>query len=459
MGMSVTSGRKSFRDTCQTTLQHSMKIILTLFISFFSALLPLSAQEPDLEDINTDAYLSMLDADKRMEEEKPQEALPLYQQALEAYKELNRRDPGFKTKIVSYRMDILTEKVESLTQSMPNQPAGPARAESDTEVPTEDNYEALYLETREKMARDAARLLELEKRNIEMVVTLRESQETLTRQEEQIRELRKQVEASETEQKRAAAGLEKEVRDLTRFNTLLQERADRLEGATQGLTAERDELRATVAERNRQLAELEDSHGEIQKELSLQKLNATQGEQRLILARNQLRDDLEAAKRELEEARTRLKAAEEKSAGVALLEETVIELNRRNETQTAQLRETRGEMERLQVELEKIQHERDQAIEKLTEVREEVKSTREVTQNLRRAESELAAVQKEAAKLKLNFQQEHEVRKQLQATVEQQFKSLSDRMNEIIGLRRDLAILKESAPASDPDAEETAGED
>ncbi|MEX2608030.1 MAG: hypothetical protein WD708_11855 [Kiritimatiellia bacterium] len=438
-----------------------MNYIPLLSFCFLFALTPLAAQQPDMEDLNTEAYLSMLDADKLLEEKKQAEALPLYQQALQAYQQLKSRDPEFKTRIVDYRIEVLTEKIDTLRNSLPAQEKVQPAPKEASNVPLEDNYETLYVETREKMLRDAARLLELEKRNIEMVVTLRENQQTLHQQQSQLQELRKELSDRESAQQKSTNALRKEIEDLNRFNTLLQERTDRLESSTRDLTTERDELRGTIQERNRQLSELDDIHQKTQKELAAEKLNATQSEQRMILARNQLRDDLDATKRELESARQAEALAAEKMAEVALLEETVIELNNRNEQQSVQLREATeriDELEQIRKELEQSRKDREEAIEKLAEITEEVKSTREVTRNLRRAESELEDAEKEVAKLRLNFQQEQDARTRLQATVEQQLKTTTERMNEILNLRREITELKKQAPGAATEADESPSE-
>ncbi len=449
-----------------------MNYFTLLSICSLFALTPLFAQQPDLEDLNTEAYLSMLDADNLLDQGKEAEALPLYRQALQEYEELKTRDPDFKTTIVEYRIEILTEKIDTLRKTLPAQArAQPLPAEA-TVAPQQDNYESLYLETREKMLRDAARLLELERRNIEMVVTLRENQQTLNQQQAHLRELRKQLSDNEAEQQGSTAALQKEVQDLNRFNTLLQERADTMEGTNRDLTAERDEMRVTIRERNRQLSELEENFQETQKELAEEKRNANQNEQRLILSRNQLRDDLEETKRELETARMAEAQAAEKVAGVALLEETVIELNKRNEQQAAQLREASEQIstllqERNAREEERAvllaQHEATRAeLQALTDEKAEwgeaVKPTRSMIRNLHTAQSELAEIKKENAKLRLNFQQEQAVRSQLQSTVELQLKTITQRMNEIIGLRREIAELK-MMTASATEVEEPLKED
>lgn len=449
-----------------------MNFTISLSIFFFMALTPLAARQPELEDLNTEAYLSMLDADKLLEAGKEEEALPLYRQALQSYRQLKSRDPDFKTTIVEYRIEILTERVASLRGTLPEQADAQISAGVAADVPQEDNYETLYLETREKMLRDAARLLELERRNIEMVVTLRENQQILNQQHVQLQDLREQLKDSEAEQQRSTAALRKEVQDLNRFNTLLQERADTMEGSNRDLSRERDELRETVRERNRQLSELEDSYRQTQKERVAEKQNATQSEQRLVLARNQLRDDLEATRLELENARKVEAQAAEKIAEVALLEETVIELNNRNEQQAAQLREADAQLSALQLEQKNREEERavlqaqhEAVLAQLHALHDEkaeweraMKPTREMIRNLRRTESKLQDAEEEMARLQLNYRQEQDARTRLQSTVQQQLKTITERMNEIITLRREIAEMKLWV-VSAPEIDETRTED
>ena len=109
-----------------------MKNLCLLSLLVFGIILPLRAQTPDLEKINTDAYLSMMDADNLLKEKKAAEALTFYQKSLEDYESIQRQDPTFKKSIVDYRIDLLSKKIAELIQELPDaQTVSPSLSDAD----------------------------------------------------------------------------------------------------------------------------------------------------------------------------------------------------------------------------------------------------------------------------------------------------------------------------------------
>ncbi|MGA0368174.1 MAG: hypothetical protein ACO3N7_01845, partial [Kiritimatiellia bacterium] len=354
-----------------------MNTRFTFLFLFLSLLVLPVTRAVSLEEINTEAYLAMMDADQLLAEDKAAEALAFYQKSLQAYQELKLQDPDFKTQIVDYRIDLLTRKISELTQQLPAEDQGTALTEVE---PAEQDFRALYLQTREKMVQDSNRLLALEKRNIQLNATLQSRQQELGRLQAALREMEKSYNELKSEQGRTAAQMEKEVRDLSRFNTLLQERADKLEMESQQLLTQRDELLAEGRELSGDLAVLKREHETLKQELTDLKTSSQLSEQRLILNRNQLQDDLKIREEELSKAQTRLADLEEKAKEIGLLEDSVVELNRRHEVQ-------KKEIEGLQTLVEKSRSETAQKQEELA--RNET--------FLREAQSRIAELQEQIA--------------------------------------------------------------
>lgn len=307
---------------------------LSLLLLSSLPFLYLGAQTSSLEDINTEAYLSMMDADKLLEEAKPAEALGYYQKSLQAYQLLKTQDPTFKRQIVDYRIDLLQEKIAGLKEQVPDAERQPAPRSAEVS-PEEKDFKTLYFQTREKMLQESGRLLDLEKRNIQMTVAMREKLQEMQQLQAVIRDLESRLNSARTEQGKETAALEKEVNNFDRFNKLLQEKADKLELDNRELLATSESLNNEGRELSGDLAVLKAQYEGLEKELTDTKTNATQSEQRLILSRNQFRDDLDAKTTEHTTSQKVVAELQLKVQELPLLEETVIELNRRNEEQAA----------------------------------------------------------------------------------------------------------------------------
>jgi len=326
------------------------KYIVFTFLFARLLFLPLAAETASLEEINTEAYLSLMDADTLVEENKAEEALPFYKKSLQSYQEIKQKDPSFKPKIVAYRIDLITRKISELSQQLPEGGASKAVIEEE-----EKDFKALYLQTREEMVRNSNRLLALEKRDIQMSTLLRKRQEELNRLQGLLRDMEKELNTAKAEQGKSTASLQKEINDLSRFNALLQDRADKLEIDTKQLILQRDDLLNEGRELSGNLDEITQEHQALQKELAEFKRNSTLSEQRLILNRNQLQDDLKVLKIELGNTQEKVLELETKTEEVPLLEESVAELTRRNEAQLETIAELTGSLEEIQATMDETQ--------------------------------------------------------------------------------------------------------
>jgi len=421
----------------------------------------LIADAPDLDGMTTEAYLNMLDADSLVEEERLDEARELYVRALRTYRTLRRDHPDFRSDLVEYRIDLLQSRLEGWEGEVPEEDV--ETVDIRAELPADD-FEELYLQTREKMLRDAERLLELERRNIEMVVRMRELQQQVEQEEQAKRELRRQAEERGREHENTTAALQREVRDLSRFNNLLQTRADTLEETNAEIAADLNQSQMLLGELREALEESEEGYQELRREFTEFQADATRTEQRLILQRNQFRDDLALAEDQLQQAGEFVTEAEERVANVELLEETVLELNRRNEAREKEISQGEEERERLLAEIEALNGELEQEREKSVELQskkeeaisameqhsEDMSRIRNLNRRVRQAESDLAqkeqelsAKSAEADRLRLSLEQEKSARLQLQAVSARHLKLLSERMNEVTSLRRELKRLTE----------------
>ncbi|MDF3129952.1 hypothetical protein P0Y35_12160 [Kiritimatiellaeota bacterium B1221] len=320
-----------------------MKNIFALAVLTFSLLIPSTAFPAEMEEMFTDAYLAMLDANKLMEEKKPVEALKLYQQSLQTYQNLQAKDPAYKPENVQIRIAQISEKISSLSQQLPDSQSLNTAEAPVTTNPEEQDFKMLYFQTREQMVRDSGRLLDLEKRNIQMTVTLRERQQEVERLKQSVLNAEKQLRLAKSEQSQSHAALEKEVKDLSRFNMLLQDRADKLEVTSAQLEKQREDLLVNGEALQAELAALKAQHTALRNEFQESKRVSTLDKQSMILTRNQLQDDLAAKQEDVNKLKTQLTALQAKLKNVSLLEETVIELNRQNENQLTQLSELKKE--------------------------------------------------------------------------------------------------------------------
>lgn len=368
-----------------------MKLLRPLSLLLLSASLSLSGQTPDLEKINTEAYLSMMDADNLLKEKKAAEALSFYQKSLAEYERIRQADPNFKSTIVEYRIDLITRKIEDLKQELPDaQRVKPVVDEAT--LTAEKDFKTLYLQTREKMVQDATRLLELEKRSIQMTAAMREKMQEIEQMQARIRDLETQLKNAKSEQIKSNAALEKEVKDLSRFNSLLQERADKLEIANRQLEADRNDLSSQGKELSGKLAVLEETRKTLEKELADNKVGATQTEQRLILERNQLRDDLQVKNLTVDNLTQKLNDLENRLKEQPLLEETVIELNQRNEKLLAEHESSKISLTNAETNLAAAQKRISESAAKYEEILSKLESARSENEALT---SQLTSLQKE----------------------------------------------------------------
>ena len=391
-----------------------MKNIIAVVVLTFSLLIPQLALPAELEEMFTDAYLAMLDANKLLEEKKPVEALQLYQQSLQTYQTLKAQDPEYKPENVEIRIAQISDKIATLSQELPDNQTADA---TDTRmvIPEEQDFKTLYFQTREAMVKDSGRLLDLEKRNIQMTVALRERQQDVEKLKQTVQNFEKQLSVNKSEQSQAHAALEKAVKDLSRFNMLLQDRADKLEMTSAQLGKQRDDLLQEGEALQSQLEDLKEQKSTLTNQLQETKRVSTLNEQTLMLTRNQLQDDLAAKGVDLGKVKAQVAELQTQIKDVSLLEETVIELNHQNETLLAQLSALKNELE---------------ASKKAES--DNVTALAEMEATLNQSKSQLAQLQKE----KTEWEEARKAVASLQAELEDKLETSDQRFSD---LQKELA--------------------
>jgi len=311
-----------------------------LMFTALTGIQPGSAQEVEsMEALSTEAFLSLMDGDQLLEAGNEDAALKKYQESRRKYLSVREQDETYKHRVVSYRLELLDEKISTLT---PQEDAPSSSGEQEPAMELlagEENFQELYLQAREQLAQETARVSILERRMIEATTAVEAARTQLQEQSAELREARKRLNVLEADSK-----------DVIKFNELLKDRSEEIEQENAELVKERAALVVQVAAHNEKLESLMAEMEETTAELTEKKTNTTQTTQRLILERNQLRDDKEEAYRQLAETTKRMESMEERMEDVELLEESVIVLNNRNETQAEQLESLKAEVQRLRKE-------------------------------------------------------------------------------------------------------------
>jgi hypothetical protein len=321
------------------------------------------AQEPDvsLDALSTEAYLAMMDGDRLQEDGEPESALEKYLESQERYLDLRERDPDFKSRVVSYRLDLLQTKIADLRPEPAASPTPETPEVTQPQSTGPEDFQTLFLQAREQLAKETARLATLEKRMIEADARVRQSREELKERNEELRTVRRELVALKESSGERNEILEEELKDVTKFNELLKARSDEVEEENRKLLQARGELAGQVADQQERLETLQAELQAAKEELANRKMSTTQSEQRLILERNQLRDDKTELTRRLEEQQDLMTSLQERIEDVALLEESVIVLNNRNEALIAELQNLKEDDKRSanRKEMKDLRRERD----------------------------------------------------------------------------------------------------
>ena len=414
---------------------------------------PLLAQTPNtLESLVTEAYFLMRDADDLLEAGQQNKALITYREAQGRYLEVRQRDPEFKAKVVAYRLDLLEEKLATLT---PEPTARPAALDYNDlqDIPEEpEDYKQLYLEARKKLAEEAARLARLEARMIEADDQVRYSRGRLSAKTAELQTLREDLTRLKTESGTQLEALEIEARDFARFNELLKERADSVEAANLDLKREIAALAQKLTTTETNLQDLQTTHEQTQQALSVEKRNATQGEQRLVLERNQLQDDLTEAQRQIEQTKSHIETLSAQTKEIPLLEETVIGLNTQNET-------LKSEREALHVEHSTATNQLATATARVAELSQklepisgELSAARSRIQELEAANKDYGKTDKDLRKRLADGQQEftseqqqrHQAQARLKAR-EKKLRELQSELKQVLSERKDALAAEDKA--------------
>lgn len=332
------------------------------FASLFLILISLSVLSPravatDVSALDaqlSEAVLALMDGDEQAERGNLPAAVSLYEQSLALLRQIQVSDPGFNTNIVDFRIENIEAKLTALAGQVRTEPPGGAVAAAKEDS---THFERLYLEAKEQAIAHSQRLLDVERRNLDLQLALREREQALNRQREEIQEAQRELARLRREKETLDQNSTRELQDLRRFNNLLQDRANQVEAENTELS----ETLAVVRERDAERAVLVQS-------LRSDLLTAEQALEEAQIAgdaeqenlRERLRDCAEESRdrfEQLENASTEIETLRGQLAGLPLLEETVIELNRRLNRQTAELEvkealeetvaQQRGEVEEL----------------------------------------------------------------------------------------------------------------
>ncbi len=298
----------------------------SFFFAWFCLFLLLSPalRAEDAEARLSRAILSLMDADQRLSENQRPAALALYEDALAHLKGLQETDPEFKPSIVEFRLNYVAEKIAGLR---PNQPA-PAPGLSPRPASAVD-HEQLYLETRAQALRDSQRLLEVEKRLVDAQLALREREHSLVETRNELADFRSRLDTLQKESDHELRETRTELGNIRRFNGLLQEQATKLEEENEKLSAALAESREIEAQRQMQIRELEAGRAEVRQaaeEASTRAAGEIQALQDSLLERGR---ESRLRQEQIEAQEAQIAAANERLASLQLLEDTVIELNRR----------------------------------------------------------------------------------------------------------------------------------
>jgi len=307
---------------------------LLLILLFFLSGLNLLAENDSLENMLSQAVITLMDGDEQAEQGNKPAATALYEQALELLRRIQESDPAFNTNIVEFRIENLEEKLADISpETGPAEP--PSRATTD--VLDSTHYERLYIEAKEKALADSQRLLEVERRNLDLQMALRERERVLNQQRDQLQENQREIARLKREKESSTQDTTRELQDLRRFNNLLQDRANALETENKQLGEALANVRERDAERAVQLqtfrANLLAAEQTLEQEREANKAEIEELRAHLSTCAAESRERFE----KLEQAYQEIESLREQIAGLPLLEETVIELNRRLNRHTLEL--------------------------------------------------------------------------------------------------------------------------
>ncbi|MCC5843575.1 MAG: hypothetical protein JJU05_04920 [Verrucomicrobia bacterium] len=307
---------------------------LLLILIFSLSGLNLFAENDSLENMLSQAVIALMDGDEQAAQGNAPAAAALYEQALELLRGIQESDPAFNTNIVEFRIENLEEKLAEISPE-----TGPAEQPSRVTPDVQDSthYERLYIEAKEKALADSQRLLEVERRNLDLQMALRERERVLNQQRDQLQESQREIARLQREKESSTQDTTRELQDLRRFNNLLQDRANALETENEGLSEALANVRERDAERAVQIqtfrADLLAAEQALEQERGANEAEIEELRAHLSTCASESRERFE----KLEQAYQEIETLREQTAGVPLLEETVIELNRRLNRQTLEL--------------------------------------------------------------------------------------------------------------------------
>ncbi len=315
-------------------------LLLLSFVCLLNS--SLSAGQTSLEGRLSLAVLALMDGDEQADQGNAAAATALYEQALTLLRGIQAEDPGFNTNIIEFRIENVEAKLEQIAPASA-QPTEASRIQADAEDTT--HFERLYIEAKEKALADSQRLLEVERRNLDLQMALRERERTLGQQRDQLQENQRELTRLQRENERQSQDTTRELQDLRRFNNLLQDRANTLETENQELTETLANVRERDADRAVQLqqfrAELLAAEQALEQAREGNEAEIGELRERLSTCAAESRQRFEA----LDQAYQRIETLQEQVAGLPLLEETVIELNRRLNRQTRELEDKQALVE------------------------------------------------------------------------------------------------------------------
>lgn len=330
------------------------------------------------------AVITLMDGDEQAEQGNTPAARALYEQALDILRRIKDQDPAFNTNIIEFRIENIEEKISGLTPETEAESPVPSTGADAQDV---HDFERRYLDAREKALADSQRLLEVERRSLDLQMALREREQVLTRQRDQLQENQREITRLQRAKEQLTQETNRELQDLRRFNNLLQDRSNALETENERLLDTLSQLRERDAERGVRVETLRNDLLEIEQTLERERETAE-------AEKTQLRDRLSACAAEsrgrfeqLDQAQQTIEALQLQVAGVPLLEDTVIELNRRLNQQALHMEAREAELNRageLEAENETLREMLATNLARLTETLNELTHTRRQLEKFRK---------------------------------------------------------------------------
>ena len=310
--------------------------------------LPIIADEVDpREAVLSQAILALMDGDAKREAGQPDAAAPLYRDALNLLKDLQGEHGDFKARIVAFRIDYLEEQLHALSPATSDPAAASARLreneerDADRAAPPAEDYERLYIQAKEEGLRNSIRLLDMEKRHLDLQMSLRERDTQLREVRDELATLRRDAERSRSESAREIREATSEAQSQRRFNALLEDRVNNLEKDLEEMSEVLATSREKEAEAELELQRARSEVGQARRALEELEESARQETEQLGDRLLQRSEELRTARTVKEALREQIAPLEEQVAGLPLLEETVIELHRRLNAMERELEQSR----------------------------------------------------------------------------------------------------------------------